>query len=153
MTSRPMLRLYKNIFCIESQTRECSSNVVDSSRATCRARLSTDWYRGSPFLREQSSVLKINYYAFLCVTSLPSLLGGQLLLELHNPLALLPVAILRSVPMNLLAIPAAVAVRLALLTELAIGAVQRGAANLTALSKITQMLLEVRNGVSPMLAI
>ena len=63
--------------------------------------------------------------------------GGQLLLEFRNPLALLPVAILRSVPMNLLAIPAAVAVRFAFLTELAIGAVQWGAANLTALSTVT----------------
>ena len=43
-------------------------------------------------------------------------------------------AILRStVPMNLLALPAAVAVRLATLAELAIGAVQRGAANRAAL--------------------
>jgi len=47
--------------------------------------------------------------------------------------------------MNLLAIAAAVAVRLAPLAEIAIGAVQRSAANLAALPKITQMLLDVRH--------
>ena len=58
----------------------------------------------------------------------------QFLRQLRDPLALLPMAILRSVPMDLLAVPAAVAVRLAPLAELAIGAVQRSAANRAALS-------------------
>ena len=63
----------------------------------------------------------------------PSILGGQLLLQLRDPLALLPMAVLRSIPVNLLAVAAAVAERLAPLAELAIGAVQRSAANLAAL--------------------
>ena len=75
----------------------------------------------------------------------------QRLLELRNPLAFLPMAILRAIPMNLLAIAAAVAVRLAPLAELAIGAVQRSAANRAALSKIAQMLLKVRNSIYPII--
>jgi len=59
--------------------------------------------------------------------------------------------ILRTIPVNLLALPAAVTVRLASLAELAIGAVQRGAANLAALPKITQILLEVKNMLYPMI--
>ena len=95
-------------------------------------------------------------HCYWIVTSLrcfcPSILGGQLLLELCNPLALLPMAILPSmIPMNLLALPAAVAVRLAPLAELAIGAVQRSAANRAALPKITQVLLEVRNNPYPLI--
>ena len=80
-----------------------------------------------------------------------SILGGQLLLELRDPLAFLPVTILRSVPMNLLAVAAAVAVGLAPLAELAIGAVQRGAAYLAALPQIAKVLLEVRNTLYPIL--
>ena len=68
-----------------------------------------------------------------------------LLLELRNPLAFLPVAILRAIPMYLLAVPAAVAVRLAPLAKLAIGVVQRSVANLAPLPNITQVLLEARN--------
>ena len=44
---------------------------------------------------------------------------GQRLLELRNPLAFLPMTFLRAIPMKLLAIAAAVAVRLAILAELA----------------------------------
>ena len=69
----------------------------------------------------------INYY-LLCLHL------GQRLLELRNPLAFLPVAILRAIPMNLLAVPAAVAVRLAPLAELAARAIQWSAAYLAALS-------------------
>ena len=72
----------------------------------------------------------------------PSLLH-QLLLQLRDPLALLPVTILRAIPVNLLALPAAVAVRLAPLAELAIGAVQPSAAYLAALPKIAQWLVNV----------
>ena len=56
------------------------------------------------------------------------------LLQLRNLLALLPVAILRAIPMYLLAVPTAVAERFAPLAELTIGAVQRSAANLAALT-------------------
>ena len=58
----------------------------------------------------------------------------QFLRQLRNPLALLPMAILRSIPMDLLAVTAAVAEGLASLAELAIGVVQQSAANLAALS-------------------
>ena len=71
----------------------------------------------------------INYY-LLCL----HVYLGQRLLELRNPLAFLPMAILRAIPVNLLAIAAAVAVRLAPLAELAARAIQRSAANLAALS-------------------
>ena len=92
-------------------------------------------------------------YGLLLEVALP-LNTLRFLLESHDSLALLPVAIPRAIPMDLLAFPAAVAVRLASLAslaELAIGAVQRGAANLAALPKITQILLEVKNMLYPMI--
>ena len=89
-------------------------------------------------------------YGLLLELALP-LNTLRFLLESHDSLALLPVAIPRAIPVNLLAVPAAVAVRLAPLAELAIGAVQRSAANLAALPKIMQVLLEVRNTPYPIL--
>ena len=59
---------------------------------------------------------------------------GQLLPELRHTLAFLPMTVLRSSPMNLLAFDAAVAVRLACLAQLAGGRDQRGAAHLAGLS-------------------
>ena len=71
-------------------------------------------------------------YAFIELA--PSFNLLQFILELCNPLAFLPMAILRSIPMDLLAVTAAVAEGLASLAELAIGVVQQSAANLAALS-------------------
>ena len=71
-------------------------------------------------------------YGLLLELALP-LNTLRFLLQLHNLFAFLPVAILRTIPMDLLAFPAAVAVRLAPLAELAIGTVQRSAANRAAL--------------------
>ena len=68
----------------------------------------------------------------------------QLLLELRDSLALLSVAILRPIPMNLLAGFAAVAVGLASLAQLARGGVQWDAAHCTDLSKGTKDLLNAR---------
>ena len=69
---------------------------------------------------------------------------GQLLLELHDTLAFLPMAVLRSIPVTLLAGFAAVAVGLASLAEFAAGGVQWDAADLAGLSEDTKVVLDVR---------
>ena len=76
---------------------------------------------------------------FYLLSFLPKL--GQLLLELHDTLALLSVAILRPIPVNLLAGFAAVAVGLASFTEFAGGGIQWDAAYLAGLAQVESTLL------------
>ena len=79
---------------------------------------------------------------YVLLSFLPKL--GQLLLELRDSLALLSMAILRTVSVNLLAFDAAVAVRLASLAQLASNGIQWDAAGLAMLSHLTQMLTKYR---------
>ena len=79
---------------------------------------------------------------FYLLFFLPKL--GQLLPEFRDTLALLPMAILRPIPVNLLAGFAAVAVGLASLAKLARGRVQWNAAYLAGLSKGAKFLLKAR---------
>ena len=89
----------------------------------------------------------------LLVKSLFLLGCSNLLLYLRDPLALLPMAILRTIPVNLLAVPTAIAIRLASFAELTIGAVQRNTANLAALPKDLQGGLDIRNIVYKCIAV
>jgi len=76
------------------------------------------------------------------------LLGcSNLLLHLRDPLALLPMAILRTIPVNLLAVPTTVAIRLASRAELAIIGVQGNATDFAGLSKGPQGGLGIGNTI------
>ena len=67
----------------------------------------------------------------------------------RNLLALLPVAVLRTIPMNLLTIPAAVAERLAALAELASIVVQLNGTNSALLSHFAERGVDGTHGVLP----
>ena len=69
--------------------------------------------------------------------------SSTIVLHLHDLLALLPMTILRTIPVNLLTVPTAVAIRLASLTELASIGVQGNAADFAGLPKGAQGGLDI----------
>ena len=120
----------------ELDSRSIELHVVFKLLVINRLCLHVPWYNAPLLVDLPATSLARNSYALLlgCDSFCPSILHQQLLLELRNPLTLLPVAILRAIPMNLLAVAAAVTVRIASLAELAARAIQWSAAYLAALS-------------------
>ena len=90
-------------------------------------------------------VLNYRTWELLLVTSSFLLGCSNLLLHRHDLLAFLSVAILRAIPVNLLAVAAAVAIRLTTLAELASIDIQGDAADFASLPQGPQGGLDIRN--------